>query len=127
MAPELVRGERAGPETDRFALGVTLHELMTGHLPDKREVGHHIDGPFGEFIRMLGAIEPSARLKANWDIEDQSTGLGQDAPRRDVALGQPVRRLLMNISYADQKEGFDILAASRLLGRDGIKSDFVML
>jgi serine/threonine protein kinase len=33
MAPELRRGEPAGPESDQYSLAVMCHELMTGLLP----------------------------------------------------------------------------------------------
>jgi serine/threonine protein kinase len=39
MAPELLRGERPTKATDLFALGVVLHEVLTGKRPLEREGG----------------------------------------------------------------------------------------
>lgn len=66
MAPELLLGQDAGPASDRFALGVSLHEMLTGKLPKKTKVGQDIDGDFGEFIRQLGSEDGSVRLNAQW-------------------------------------------------------------
>ena len=38
MAPELFRGEEATASSDRFAFGVTVYELITGHSPFGRQL-----------------------------------------------------------------------------------------
>ncbi|MGH7175924.1 MAG: protein kinase domain-containing protein, partial [Tepidisphaeraceae bacterium] len=53
MAPEMLRGE-VSPRTDVFALGATLHELLTGELP----AGQTVE----ELRKLHGAQTPSNRL-----------------------------------------------------------------
>ena len=66
MAPELFIGDDANASTDRFALGVSLHEILTGKLPHKNQIGQGIDGDFGQFVRTLGDEDPKIRLQATW-------------------------------------------------------------
>ncbi len=37
QAPELIRGEKATPKSDQYALGVALYETLTGHKPFRRK------------------------------------------------------------------------------------------
>jgi len=37
MAPEIVRGEKPGPSTDLYALGIVLYEMLTGRPPFQGE------------------------------------------------------------------------------------------
>jgi serine/threonine protein kinase len=39
MAPELLRGERPTKATDIFALGIVLHQVLTGQRPIESERG----------------------------------------------------------------------------------------
>ena len=63
LAPERMRGEPAGPESDVYALGCVLHELMTG-VRATREPGIGLEGSLGEVIREMTATEPANRLTA---------------------------------------------------------------
>ena len=49
-SPEQIRGEPASAQSDLYALGVTLHELLTGRLPFadeniRRVLDHHLNTP----------------------------------------------------------------------------------
>jgi predicted ATPase len=60
MAPEQVRGERAGASSDIFALGIVLYELATGEHP------FAADSPIGVLHAILyrSPVAPSSRDRA---------------------------------------------------------------
>lgn len=76
MAPEQLRGAPPNPATDRYALGVTLHELLSGELPfsasglalvvahleePPRELGSDVPLALRTVVRQLLAKDPVAR------------------------------------------------------------------
>ena len=58
MSPEQLRGSEAGPATDIFALGLLLHEMLTG----QHAFGGSENGATGTMVRILeDAPNPLAR------------------------------------------------------------------
>jgi len=112
MAPEQVRGERADARSDLFALGVVLHELLTGANPFRRESAieslHAIlreepptlDSPssgagsaLGRVVSRLLEKRPESRFQSARDLAfalDELAGSGAAAP---PPLAPPRRRL----------------------------------
>ncbi|HET6611638.1 MAG TPA: serine/threonine-protein kinase [Kofleriaceae bacterium] len=62
VAPERIRGERAGPQSDIYGLGILFYELVTGKVPWSGPVSkilaHHIETP---------PVPPSRRIKDGLD------------------------------------------------------------
>ncbi len=58
MAPEQIRGERGGPETDVYALGLILYELLAGRPP------YRSSNPLSTMYQHLNMnAEPLSRLR----------------------------------------------------------------
>ncbi|MGE0706644.1 MAG: serine/threonine-protein kinase [Planctomycetota bacterium] len=65
MAPELFEGQRPGPATDAYALGVLLHHLLTGRPPafgvSPRELNPYLPPGTEDLLRGLLHHDPAAR------------------------------------------------------------------
>src|SRR5215204_384665 len=55
MSPEQVRGERVGPQSDLYSLGVVLYEMLTGRLP------HEASDPIATAMKHLERPAPHPR------------------------------------------------------------------
>lgn len=69
MSPEQRNGI-SEPHNDRYSLGVTLHEIITGTLPTVP--GEGIDGDMGTLIKMLTSADPEERMKASWPLPSKN-------------------------------------------------------
>jgi serine/threonine-protein kinase len=58
MSPEQARGEKVGPASDQYSLGVILYQLCTGHLPFEAET------PMAVMLKHINEPVPPVRLKS---------------------------------------------------------------
>jgi serine/threonine protein kinase len=63
LAPEQSRGETVTPATDMYCLGVTLHQLLTGHVPAP-DVARSVAQPFRRGIIRCLEPDPARRPSA---------------------------------------------------------------
>ena len=68
MSPEQVRGERVGPASDLYSLGVVLYEILTGELP------YQADDPIATAMKHLNQPPPHPR-DANLAVSEELDAL----------------------------------------------------
>jgi formylglycine-generating enzyme required for sulfatase activity len=102
MAPELLRGASATPQSDIYSLGMTLYELCTGDLPSSPELVRKdsllgleggMDPDFAALILRCLAPEPSERFASTDLLREALERLDQLHTSAPLAAGNPYRGL----------------------------------
>jgi len=113
LAPEQARGEETTAAGDVYALGVVLHELLTGRLPGPAPGGVAAEVPdeLKGLILACLADDPATRPSAR-DVERVLRG-ELAAPTRVMPAGQSVAPTLLHRSAARRKRwaGVAVLVA----------------
>lgn len=97
MAPELLSGHPATPESDQFALGVTFYELLTGKRPsqppgtacnlDPRTVVPSLPPSCARVVEKMTAERPEDRYRTANELLQALDGLtAPTTPRRRFAI-----------------------------------------
>ena len=88
LSPEQARGERAGPESDLYALGIVAYELLSGHRPVRERLAD--DRGRRPCARARAVDRRALRPPVTRARPGVSPGAGQ-GPRRALRLGPRVR------------------------------------
>ncbi|MFI5960175.1 WD40 repeat domain-containing serine/threonine protein kinase [Cryptosporangium sp. NPDC051539] len=90
VSPEQIRGERVGPGTDIYALGVTLYRLLTGRTPFPKSVSflnliqyhlHEPPAPMDDVPLALAAVVRRALAKDRSDRQASAREFAHDLSR----------------------------------------------
>jgi eukaryotic-like serine/threonine-protein kinase len=70
MAPELLKGERATSASDIYALGVILHELVSGHRPTALQKAGAVHTGWGSTLARCLEPDPAMRFRSVDEIAE---------------------------------------------------------
>lgn len=90
LAPELIHGQSASVQSDLYALGIILYELIVGHVPFQGNVGTVLDG------HMHGEITPPSNFAneiPDW-VDDLVLGLLSKLPEERPVSARAVLDIL---------------------------------
>ena len=96
MAPEQFQGQHAGPQTDIYALGLTLYEMAAGKRPVVKPgepmAMENLPGMLGHIVERCLAQDPAARWQSAAEVRALLEWSGRRRGLR--AAGRPGRRWL---------------------------------
>lgn len=126
MAPELLRGQAPSPASDWYALGVVLHQALTGtlpeaHLPALRSEAHPHD--LSAICEALLSVEPEARHEAVALIRGLASTAENAAPVPTPVpqlrcIGRDAELATLHDALAQARTGKRVLC--RIAGASGI-------
>ena len=122
IAPEVLLGQPSGIQSDLFALGVMLHQLLVGKRTSAREF-------YGRFphVSFFEATETSADDLPEW-ARAQTSGLLELDPNRRSSSALAVGRALsaaLGFELTVARESLPRLSWPRTLGREGWTRDWI--
>lgn len=129
MAPEYVRDQQFGPKSDIFAMGLVLHEMLTGK-PAIR--GKSLQDVLGKIVNEPVAAPSSAGAQVDEKLDDivlKAVAKNPDARYADAAAMKNALQLYLAPSVAEESEGGAAKQSTLdfLLRRMRVKSDFPAL
>ncbi|MEM9860831.1 MAG: protein kinase [Myxococcota bacterium] len=127
IAPEHAAGERCTAASDWYAVGVMLHEALTGHRPfegrplevlvrKQRYAAKPVQGPLASLAAALLERDPKAR--AGGDAIARALGEGANAPARaaTVFVGRQSQLQLLDARWRSLGENATVVS---LIGKPG--------
>lgn len=86
MAPEQTAGARGDERSDRWSLGATIFEMLSGRLPGPgRELPAGVPAPLAALVGELLAVDPAARPASTANVRDRLVAIAAARPRRRLA------------------------------------------
>ncbi|QDU63337.1 Serine/threonine-protein kinase PrkC [Planctomycetes bacterium Pan216] len=136
MAPELLRCRPPTPESDLYAVGVMLHEVITGVPAQRQGFGKFADPAMGELemhegvsesrrilatmTRSLLQFDPAERPTLPWLLEQLGAARETSYPatRPSLLIGRERELDSLRAAYAEMRDGRSALIA--ITGTSGI-------
>lgn len=95
LAPEILQGEPGTQRSDVYALGVVLHELCTGRLPEAAQAAlAEVEPRFAAIVQRCLSADPTLRYRDGDELRRALEALAGAERGIDIPVGNPYRGLL---------------------------------